>query len=222
MLHKRQDITSFIPFRRGLMRLKTCMRKSISIIIFLQIIVSATAQDCPCVKTQIIGTNSHALFKHNNVVKAMNDTTIIRGSRLLLRTQRCIGKASWSTISSQNELTDLVVSPTTSREYIVKSFLKGCPDAYDTVSVTVLSFNSGAENEISIYPNPSKASIEVRANQSLSSIEVIDNYGRTVSTSELSGDIFHTVSLAKLPSGIYYVKVVTGNRYLHIEKIIKE
>lgn len=223
MLYKKQSIAHFILFWISLMRLKTRAHVLLSIIILLQIIVSVQAQDCPCVKTKIIGTNSNRHFVHNNNVVAMNDTTIIQGSYLLLRTQHCVGKASWFTKGSENDLSDLVISPPTSEEYIVKSTLKGCPDVYDTVKITVLNFYSGAENEISIYPNPAKATIEVRAgSQRINSIEVIDNYGRIVITQMgLTQDTFQIINLSKVPSGIYYVKV-TADRFLHVKKIIKD
>src|SRR5690242_10123466 len=117
MLFRKQSITHFIPFWIRLTRLKTRAYVLLSIIFLLQIIVSAKAQDCPCVKTKIIGTNSNRYFAHNNDVKAMNDTTIVQGSYLLLRTQHCVGKASWFTKGSQNDLSDLVISPPTSEEY---------------------------------------------------------------------------------------------------------
>ncbi|MBI9069007.1 MAG: hypothetical protein JEZ09_17050 [Salinivirgaceae bacterium] len=56
--------------------------------------INGIAQDCPCVKTAVIGNDANATFTHNNKVVSMPDTTIVLGSSVNLQTLKSIGKVN--------------------------------------------------------------------------------------------------------------------------------
>jgi len=60
----------------------TNMKKSPLVILSLMLGMSITgfAQDCPCVKTAVIGNDANATFIHNNQVISVPDTSIVLGS----------------------------------------------------------------------------------------------------------------------------------------------
>ena len=73
--------------------------------------------------------------------------------------------------------------------------------------------------KISIYPNPTKARININANQILiSKIQIINSFGQNVMT---MFDNFEVLDISNLSSGIYILKIDTELGMIN-KKIIKE
>lgn len=81
-------------------------------ILFAMLIVSLNtySQECPCIKTPIIGTNVKSSYNYNNHVLAMEDTEILQGESIQLTTQKKFGNVTW--YKNGVELFNTFVSPT--------------------------------------------------------------------------------------------------------------
>jgi PKD repeat protein len=78
--------------------------------------------------------------------------------------------------------------------------------------------------EISLYPNPtsSTAHLEIISNTCDEiNVEIVDERGRVIDrqTSYTSGRLVRDYNFGKLPGGIYYVRIVSGE-YIGVEKLV--
>jgi len=89
---------------------------------------------------------------------------------------------------------------------------------------SIITLNPNAVERIEkkallIYPNPSKGEFTVEGN-AIHKIEIYNISGNLIYTS-IPGDSKHSVSLYAQPKGIYFVKIIIGNR-ITTERIIIE
>ena len=73
-----------------------------------------------------------------------------------------------------------------------------------------LSVNSiSEENDIDVYPNPSKENLFIGSSNLLKSIEIYDQTGKVISTIDLSNAPLKSIqiSLTTLNSGVYFLKI---------------
>ncbi|MEE1226065.1 MAG: leucine-rich repeat domain-containing protein [Bacteroidales bacterium] len=93
--------------------------------------------------------------------------------------------------------------------------VNGC----DSTITLVLSVNSSLidieENEISLYPNPTKS--EITFSQAIEKIEVIDLTGKAILTFSNA----KTINIESLPAGAYYLRL-TNEEKTTMQKVIKE
>ena len=75
-----------------------------------------------------------------------------------------------------------------------------------------------ADNSISVYPNPVKNTVLVKAGSAIQSLSLFDVQGRLLETR--SGNVT-SIDLSGKPKGLYFLKVTTTNG-AKIEKIVKE
>jgi PKD repeat protein len=120
---------------------------------------------------------------------------------------------SWSTGATN---ASIVVTPTVSTLYKVTGFLNGCSS---TVSPYVLVYPCVGIEELSgktmkMYPNPAHQNItlELQEEGTEKSIEVYNETGQMVMVQQ-SKEAALNLDVSCLRSGIYTVKVVTGNTY---------
>lgn len=78
----------------------------------------------------------------------------------------------------------------------------------------------GTQDEISIYPNPAKDNIQIDGLKADDKVRIFDPAGRVVFeyTAVLSSA---EVSIRSLPKGIYYIEVVSENKIITREKLVK-
>lgn len=69
---------------------------------------------------------------------------------------------------------------------------------------------------ISIYPNPTKDVVNIKIDDTITSVELYDQLGRLIKTEKTS-----LINVSKLNKGTYYLKVKTASRD-YIEKLIKD
>jgi hypothetical protein len=187
--------------------------------------INGFTQDCPCVKTAVIGNDSNATFIHNNIVTSMPDTTIILGSSVNLQTITSIGKMKWYALGSETEITNLAVKPAATAEFIVKSELTGCPDAYDTVKISVKSSAIGL-NELgylSVFPNPTNGKLTINpGNETISNIEIVDINGEIMMKQAVTnGNPVQEINITHLKSGMYFINLTLANDSAISKQIIK-
>jgi uncharacterized delta-60 repeat protein len=74
-----------------------------------------------------------------------------------------------------------------------------------------------------LYPNPAKAIIRIDGfdPSSLSSISVIDNSGKTILQTKVSG-ISYQINVRNLSAGNYYLQIFSGNKKITTLKFVKE
>ncbi|MGB1308709.1 MAG: M28 family peptidase [Oceanihabitans sp.] len=112
--------------------------------------------------------------------------------------------------------------PTENGNYAVEVTIGTCTEKSDCVLYNSLSVDEFNSNEFTIYPNPVKSHlvIEIANNSEKAAIELLDVTGKiilkkTTSTSKT------TLNLSALNSGVYFLKVLTNNKY-KVSKIVKE
>ena len=76
-------------------------------------------------------------------------------------------------------------------------------------------------SQLSIYPNPAKDKITVNSNH-IASIQVVNNFGRIVNTLSLKDATNPIITIAKLTSGIYHLRVQKTDGNVCIVEFIKE
>jgi phospholipase D-like protein/type IX secretion system substrate protein len=98
----------------------------------------------------------------------------------------------------------------------------GCKD---TIAVTGVASTPVESNSVAIYPNPSEGNIFVRYQLSSAqsvTVEIYNLVGQKISglvDNELQAEGLHTSNCTLPASGIYFVRVVTGNEFF-IRKVV--
>ncbi len=204
------------------------MRRKLMTILGLILIVSVNSfgQNCPCVKTKVIGNDAKADFVHNNNVVAMTDVTINQGETMNLRTDLCVGKAIWYQKGSEKPLSSTHIKPSTTMEYVVKSSLKDCPDIFDTLKITVKNkdlLNNRLGENYTISPNPASNELQISGTGStFTKIEIRDISGKTLIIEKNLTDLSnYKIDISSLKQGIYILKIYSTNNNIHTSKIIK-
>lgn len=188
--------------------------------------LSGFSQDCPCVKTALIGNDPNAGISHNNIVESIDDAAIAAEGTVKLGTKSCTGKATWYAAGSDRELTNLLVKPLVTTDFVVKSILTGCPDAYDTLTVsvqgTISDWLEGLEN-LYVYPNPADKTLTLRSGeQPVRRVEIVDLNGKSVLhvDSESSADL-NKINIESLPEGLYFMLIMLSDQSIVSRQIIK-
>lgn len=97
--------------------------------------------------------------------------------------------------------------------------LFGCAQFSDSVLVNNASISNLSNHKVKVYPNPATDLIHiVQENKLINRIEIIDFQGKTVGEySNIERD--HIIRISNLISGVYLMKLYTGNSIL-LEKVI--
>ncbi|ALM48952.1 hypothetical protein AMR72_08670 [Flavobacterium psychrophilum] len=96
-------------------------------------------------------------------------------------------------------------------------------ESNDRLPVTV-NFTLGLDNiafkELQYFPNPVKNSITINNNNEIESVTILNSLGQTLNSTIVRGGNIEA-DLSYLSSGIYFIKLASGNHYKTL-KIIKE
>ena len=82
-----------------------------------------------------------------------------------------------------------------------------------------MSWLNEEEVDFSVYPNPFTSNLDVRSDQKMESIQVIDITGKIVKTMNTEGN-FASLDLSNLMNGAYMI-VVNSNNSVSTKRIIK-
>jgi len=188
----------------------------------LLISIKVFSQECPCVKTAIIGTDAKASPIHNNKVVAMDNVTINLGESINLYTKESSGKVTWH--KDDKLIENTLVSPKETTEYTVKSTLNGCPEAIAKVQIQVRkpSFED-MSNDVAVFPSPANDFVTIStSNEEIKSIQINNLTGGKLKTFEYRNNLKQqALNILDLTSGVYIVTIeVEGNRMI-TKKLIK-
>lgn len=187
--------------------------------------IKAFSQQCPCIKTAIIGTTNSSSFIHNNIVVGMDNRTINYGESIHLYTKAHTGKLSW--YKAGKLIDNTFVCPNQTTEYIVKSSLSGCPDVSAKVLIsvnkTLFDDHISNDNDVIIYPNPADGYLTISAdNKHIKNIEIHTLNGIKLKKFECKNDSKHgSWDISDLPTGVYVVIIeMEGNKKI-TKRLIK-
>ena len=190
--------------------------------IMLLISIRSFSQECPCVKTAIIGTDAKASTIHNNKLVAMDNVTIKLGEIINLSTKENTGKVSW--FKDGKLIENTLVSPKETTEYTVKSTLNGCPEVIAKVQVKVeKTLIEDLNNAVTIYPNPTYDYVTISSNsQEIKSIQINNMVGGNLKIFNIGNNLKQqTLNISDLTTGVYIVAIeVEGNNTI-TKKLIK-
>jgi Secretion system C-terminal sorting domain len=189
--------------------------------IMLLISIRSFSQECPCVKTAIIGTDAKASTIHNNKLVVMDNVTIKLGESINLSTKENTGKVSW--FKDGKLIENTLVSPKETTEYAAKSTLNGCPEIIAKVQVKVDKSSNDLNNAVAIYPNPTDDYVTISANnKEIKSIQINNLVGGKLKTFQFDNNLKHqTLNFSDLTTGVYIVIIeVEGNNTI-TKKLIK-
>lgn len=193
-------------------------------LLFLMLLMSirSFSQECPCVKTAIIGTDAKASTIHNNKLVAMDNVTIKLGESINLYTKENTGKVSW--FKDGKLIENTLITPKETTEYTVKSSLNGCPEIIAKVQVKVeKTLSEDLNNAVTIYPNPTYDRVTISSNsQEIKSIQVNNLVGGNLKTFKIGNNLKQqTLNISDLTTGVYIVAIeVEGNNTI-TKKLIK-
>ena len=132
---------------------------------------------------------------------------------------------TWSPIGSSS--TSVVVSPTTSTNYVLTGSNDGICFPTTNVSILVLPCAIGIEElidgQLSVYPNPIKSQLNIDVNEDklTFSLEITNSLGEIVLKRELF-EKHSVISVEELLSGVYFYKLQSKNTTLRVGKLIKQ
>ncbi len=92
-----------------------------------------------------------------------------------------------------------------------------------TITVTAASYvTDKSNNKISIYPNPTKHSVDIISSEKIISVEMKNIIGKTIINKENINSKTYRLNLNNLSKGIYFIEItgITNNKI--VKKIIKE
>ena len=190
--------------------------------VMLLISIRSFSQECPCVKTAIIGNDAKRTTIHNNKVIAMDNATIKLGENINLYTKENTGKTSW--YKGKDLINDTNVVPVETTEYNVKSRLKGCPDAVATVRIQVnKSSIDEADSQVAIFPNPTNDFVTISSNnKELKRIEINNLLGEKVKSFQVGNHLKQqTLNISDLLIGVYIVTIEVEGKIMITKKLIK-
>jgi hypothetical protein len=80
------------------------------------------------------------------------------------------------------------------------------------------------ENEIDVYPNPSKENLFIGSSTLLKSIEVIDQTGKVLSTIDMTNEPLKSIqiSLTTLNAGVYLLKITQIDERVSQRRFVKQ
>lgn len=111
--------------------------------------------------------------------------------------------------------------PLANGNYAVIVSVNNCSDTSACVNFLTTGIkNIGLRNQIKIYPNPGTTFVFVETTFSSGSIVLLNALGQEIKSSTISSQK-ERIDLSYLAKGIYFIKVVNGDKHL-VTKIIKE
>ncbi|MBN2747166.1 MAG: DUF4465 domain-containing protein [Bacteroidales bacterium] len=75
--------------------------------------------------------------------------------------------------------------------------------------------------KMAIYPNPATDFIQIESSDPINQIQIFDQTGRLIRALVIENELFTKVNLKEIPSGIYFLKVVTNKGY-QMQKLVIE
>jgi hypothetical protein len=193
-------------------------------LLFLMLLISigSFSQECPCVKTAIIGTDVKSSTIHNNKVVAMDNITIKLGESINLFTKENTGKVTW--YKDGKIIRNTLVSPTKTIEYTVKSSLVGCPEASAKVQIQVKQTPlDNLNNEAIVFPNPTNDHVTISANnKGIISITITNLIGGSLKTFQFDRNLTEqSLNISDLATGVYIVRIEVKGNKMTTKKLIK-
>jgi hypothetical protein len=114
---------------------------------------------------------------------------------------------------------------TTNGQYCSNKNSDGGSNAEGTGNDTLTLANSTAGQHFKVFPNPTSGSFTIELNEMTSflqaTVEIYAMRGEKVITAEMRGEQTDEFSLSERPSGLYFIRVVNGDRIM-TGKIIKQ
>ena len=71
-----------------------------------------------------------------------------------------------------------------------------------------------------VYPNPTNGMLNV-SGKDFTQIRLFDAYGKQIGVWDVAGEVTQ-INLTSYASGIYFVKVMNGNRIVGVRKVVKQ
>ncbi|MEN9522009.1 MAG: hypothetical protein RL065_386 [Bacteroidota bacterium] len=147
------------------------------------------------------------------VVSIGNDTTICFGKSLLLDAGAGFVSYWWNTSITNQYYT--VIAPFIYAVTVTDN--NGCQST-DSITVNFVDCNTGldilsSDNKLKVFPNPAINSIQISSEIAFNSLEIYDIFWVKKSTyfASNANESEHEFSLENLSSGVYFVKVISGD-----------
>ncbi|WP_430402949.1 T9SS type A sorting domain-containing protein [Fluviicola sp.] len=109
-------------------------------------------------------------------------------------------------------------SPSTDGAYAVSITINNCTDTSSCIVYSTLGFEEALKTTISCSPNPVTDVLQIRTNESIRSVEIIDLFGKKQIVS-LKGNELYT---NELTNGVYFVHVTTSSGNDSMLRIVKQ
>jgi hypothetical protein len=144
---------------------------------------------------------------------AGRDTTIAFGDSVFIGQQLYGLHCNWysNSVLLDTNISGVWVKPNVTTNYIVEQNLCGNV-GYDTVTVTVspLGINELKNQELKIYPNPTKEILNVECENKNSEIKITDVFGNIIKQQKIVNDKT-TINISDLKEGIYFIQLSNIN-----------
>ncbi len=113
-------------------------------------------------------------------------------------------------------------TPQTNGQYhVVVSNMYGCSAISQMIDVYGLSLESEWEQSIELFPNPANDWVQLKWNQiPVNRIELLDMYGRVISSDIIQHVNSWTYSTAHLAEGVYFIKLHGDANEIAVKKIV--
>jgi hypothetical protein len=125
---------------------------------------------------------------------------------------------------------DLDFSDLISGEYIIHLQFKDTSDKWSLVTsdsfnhTSTIGIENRVEKAITVYPNPTKGWIRISSDNEFPlecTIEVHDCFGKVVLIEHLASGKNHEINLSELSKGVYYLNIITNNRYSYQKVVLQ-
>ena len=90
----------------------------------------------------------------------------------------------------------------------------------NTIFQTLSNPNFAADASISVYPNPTKGTVNINCNNNIKSVQLYDIQGRLLQTN-LINENQTTIDISNQSGGVYFLKIVS-DKGIGVQKIVKE
>ena len=89
----------------------------------------------------------------------------------------------------------------------------------ECTACTTASISDQKAFEFSVYPNPSTNFLNVKTQENLSSLQVLDILGKSIITKK---DVKETLDISTLNKGVYFLKLISDNGLISTKRFIKK
>jgi hypothetical protein len=114
--------------------------------------------------------------------------------------------------------TSQTFSPSDDGAYAVSITINNCTDTSSCIIYSTLGFNESIKTTISCSPNPVRDILQIKANESILSVEIIDLFGKN----QLVTRIGNELHMSELSDGVYFVHVTTLSGENNILRVVKQ